>query len=322
MSDSQGERTPARRRARQTETRTAGLTNEERDEQQERRGVRGPTSALSSFLRERGIRVPTNPYARISNPATSEQSPEIQTELQTDEAEETVPPIASEVTGEQELQSQAALQRQFPKKHDPDDDSKPKPRKRRQISTLINFCNTCNRRFLTQNTLQCIACTSILPNKKSLQKQQDQVLRITGMLDSKIMSLRDMCLKVLSDNVDLIDSLGFIEPESKTRFARVISKNRKLDANTLELFIGEKEDELRLFDCTLLDQSGLAMIPLQCASLRILDLGLCGRLNDYVLGLIGEKLVNIQVLCFKGKKNINEGHFSVRQQPFLICLKN
>jgi DNA repair protein RAD7 len=317
MSNAQGEQRPARRAARH-----APATDEERDERQERRGVRGPSSALSSFLRERGIRVPTNPYSRISNPTTAEETPEIQgTQQASTEMAEDAASISAHRTTESlrldpELQTQASLQRQFPKKREPDEDLK-KPRKKRQISTLINFCKTCNRRFLTQNTQQCIACTSILPNKKSLQKQQDQVLRITGILDSKIMSLRDMCLKVLSDNVDLIDSLGFIEPESKTRFARVISKNRRLDANTLELFLGEKEDELRLFDCTLLDQSGLAMIPLQCPSLRILDLGLCGRLNDYVLGLIGDKLLNLEVLCFKGKNIVKTRCVSLFGTRFL-----
>lgn len=59
-----------------------------------------------------------------------------------------------------------------------------------------------------------------------------------------------MCIRVISDHIDEIDSLGYMDTLTKIKLSRIVSKRRKLTTHNLGLFIEEDGDELRLFDCT------------------------------------------------------------------------
>lgn len=271
-----------------------------------RSGVRGPTSALSSFLRERGITVPTNPYQRInetdavfqenetSEVAESSQAHDVDTVIEiSDNAHQ-----ANSTNEKGALKIQNKRQRSFPKKNESDqDDDVPNSKRSKftqrkktndDIANMMDFCISCHRRFINPQKVQgqCEACETVRgklkrakSTKKAIKKAQELVLEVTGELGGLILPLRDMCLRVLSKHIADIEHLGFIEPRTKQRFARIISRKRQLNNSTISLFLGPYEDEVHLYDCSLIDPDGLSLIPLQCHNLRVLDLGLVGQMN-------------------------------------------
>ncbi len=76
------------------------------------------------------------------------------------------------------------------------------------------------------------------------------MLEFTGELQGTILPLRDMCLNFISNHIEDVDQLGWIQPETRLRFAKVVSRRRQLNKTTLPLFLGPDEDEVQLFDCT------------------------------------------------------------------------
>ena len=222
------------------------------------RGVRGPTSALSSFLREKGISVPQNPYARTQPPiqVSDSTSNEVEIESQSALEDSPEPRISSSIQA-----VEIEVIPEFPaKKKDPSEVPAAK-RKRRQPDDegylkLIKLCETCKRRFISQNDqLNCHACVSVGARaskavKRQRKQQQSVVLEVTGRIDGLILPLRDMCIRVISDHLDDIESLGYIDSLTKVKLSRIVSKRRKLTAHNLALFLEEDENELRLFDCT------------------------------------------------------------------------
>jgi DNA repair protein RAD7 len=128
------------------------------------------------------------------------------------------------------------------------------------LSNLVRFCIRCKRRFLFgtigSEVSLCHACTTVKGKQQSnLQKQkrkkaENVVLEFTGGLNGTILPLRDMCLNVISSCIDEVDQLGWIEPETMLKFAKIISKRRQLNNRTVSLFLGPDEDQIELYDCT------------------------------------------------------------------------
>ncbi|KAJ3358791.1 hypothetical protein HDU91_005112 [Kappamyces sp. JEL0680] len=298
------------RRSRQppqpTEPAAPDAPQQEPQAQPQRQQVRGPTSALTSFLRERGIRPPShNPYQRI--PREQQLNP---SEPVPEQPQNTTVPVASS-SGEalaQVLATQAPFKKS--KKCDDSDDDliagpsskKPKVSKVRPqgkdpalLANLVRFCTSCNRRFVATSDPEqsiCLACQTVTmggkkpsaAQKRALKKAQDLVLQTTGYAGGSILPLRDLCIRYIVENIDLVeDSFTFFAPETKQKISRIISKQRKLTNASLPLFLGPQEDIVQLFDCTYLDEDALLSIPELCPELRTLQLGYCGRMTDAVL---------------------------------------
>ena len=136
------------------------------------RGVRGPSSALSSFLREKGITVPTNPYTRIQQQENPAQNGENST-TQMENVETTCEQVP-ESTSRNEATEMVP---EFPaKKEEPIPIAK---RKRRipddeNYLKLIKLCETCKRRFISHSEQSnCHACLSVgAKASKAVKKQR------------------------------------------------------------------------------------------------------------------------------------------------------
>ncbi|KAH6584537.1 hypothetical protein BASA50_007459 [Batrachochytrium salamandrivorans] len=176
----------------------------------------------------------------------------------------------------------------------------------------VLFCSRCQRRYLlsaaTSDTSQnlCKACLG-LQNKPArsiskiqLKRKKLEVLSMTGESQGVILSLRDMCIKLVAGLIDNIEQLGEISYSSKRKLSVIISKQRQLTTQTVQLFLGADEDSVELFDCTRLDEDGLLSIAYLCPNVRTLNLSLCGRITNKVLIEIGASCKHIFSLTLKG----------------------
>jgi hypothetical protein len=166
--------------------------------------VRGPSSALSSFLRENGIAAPPrNVFARAApqNMENHEGTEIIQLE--------TVLPESS-VGAERQLIHKR--KRTVKKKLDEDveDDllvkkkSRPVPKCDPKDLTNVRFCERCQRRYMHwQLSPLCNACliisTGSKPSKATkhvVKKREINAYQMTGQSRVIVLPLRDLCIKV------------------------------------------------------------------------------------------------------------------------------
>jgi DNA repair protein RAD7 len=238
---------------------------------------------------------------------------EPQPEQESSIVEETVDVTPAPVSEPTPVTQPSKRKRPLKKKPEDDDIPIPKRKKKKQdddeLMDLVRFCSTCKRRFLFgtvgSDATQCHACSTVKKRQSKMQKKnrkqaENQVLQYTGGLNGRILPLRDMCLNTVSEHIEELEELGWIEPESRLKFAKIISRRRQLNNKTVALFLGPDEDQVQLFDCTYLNEAGLSQIPMQCPNLITLDLGLCGRMNDHVLGLIGNHCPMLMNLSLGG----------------------
>lgn len=304
-----------------------------------RNRVQGPSSALSSFLRERGITVPTtNTFERLAardpeqavetdtNAQDSTNSITLELELQSSETIINVQLGLEEVSNEAINTANITLpvgSKSFKKKRSesPDQSSKRSKHTKKtnanaaannNPSTNLEFCTRCQRRFIKESTeSQCTACTAINTNvprptnpasKRMIKKRELDSFAITGVSNITVMCLRDMCIKSIAENIANINELGvmYLTSDTKTRISRIISKLRQLTNETVGLFVGSYEDELNLFDCTRLDAEGYATIANYSPNLQILNMTMCGRLTDVSLELLGNRCPLINRLKLSG----------------------
>ena len=303
--------------------------------------VTGPTSALTSFLRDRGIRPPTqNRFQRIPveeqlNPPTTENQ-----EISIDQSTSIDNPHTNNIAAPESV---IASSSRFPKSkkkgkgrnEDDGDQGKPLAKKARttkkiidsvgeKMSQLVRLCKQCNRRYIFEvdDQEQCNACLNVgiigkksgsnAAQKRALKKAEKTVLEMTGELSGHILPLKELCIQTIVKNVDLVmeSVCGALAPETKRKLSRIISKQRKLDVNVLPLFLGPREDELELYDCSYLTEEVLNQIPEECPELRILHLGMCGRASDNTLEQIGFSLPLLTSLTLQGTHLCSSGAYA------------
>ncbi|KAI8909077.1 hypothetical protein EDD86DRAFT_226770 [Gorgonomyces haynaldii] len=265
--------------------------------------VRGPTSALSSFLRERGIVAPTNRF-RSLQPAQTEQLAQTE-QQQTEQTEEEPGPSA--VLNQP---SRQPSKKKKPKKES--DDELPKKKQRRTKKQehpdwKIKLCQRCQRRFLNDNDQRlCAACVQLgdadkvsKGTKRQAKMKEQEAFMITGETSVRVYSLKDMCIRLIAQYLDDVEELGDISPDTKCKISKIISKRRLLTQKNVNLFLGPMETDLELYDCTLLNPEGLSMIAHLCPNLKNLRLEMCGRMTDKVLQVYSN-LDSLEILDLKG----------------------
>jgi DNA repair protein RAD7 len=243
-------------------------------ERPQRQTVKGPVSALSSFLREKGINVRNiarrNRVNENNTGTTNESLPPTELidqeeeageqQLEMQEAEEqTETSIMNESEQVAEIQVVESSSATIKEKKDPDESYNPKKRRRpmedEDFQKLTSLCANCNRRFISHNdSTNCHACVSIGASitkvKKQRKKRMNENIEVSLTFDPNLPCLRDLCVLTICNNINFYGELGFISVEAKTRLARILSKKRKITEEVLHLFLDPSETQLRLFDCT------------------------------------------------------------------------
>ncbi|GAA5808198.1 hypothetical protein MFLAVUS_001583 [Mucor flavus] len=291
--------------------------------------VSGPTSALTSFLREHGISV-RNRSRRERREEEEEQRAAAEAAAAEAAAsqevnQETEPMEGVEVTNSTAQSSSltSVVYRRFTrgaakkrKSDDSDDDGNddandfaPSSSRRTAPSRArILFCTECKGRFArklddAQDQTVCPNClngTTALKKKKVVKKRQIVSIQKEAVSKNVFPSLQDICISVVAEYIDDVDSLGVISEESSEKLSKIICKNRKLNDVTSRLFMDPINKSLMFSDCTLMTDASLLNICQFCPRLEFLELVYCGRINDRVLDAYTERLHNLKSLKLSG----------------------
>ncbi|KAL0087876.1 hypothetical protein J3Q64DRAFT_1734993 [Phycomyces blakesleeanus] len=188
--------------------------------------VRGPTSALSSFLREHGI--------RVENRSRRER----REDLARQQAEE-APPSTTVEAPHQEEETTAVLYA---------------PRTRRTLAAAnraLRFARIASLVDVGDENI----CPSCLDNNGPKEPPKPKKRKIGSKRQSQnkagfndVPSLQDICTDV--KHIDCVEALGDISTINMDKIATIISRNRKMDTRTAQLFMNPLRRELTLTDCT------------------------------------------------------------------------
>ncbi|KAJ1509121.1 hypothetical protein HMI54_008509 [Coelomomyces lativittatus] len=239
--------------------------------------VKGPTSALTSFLHEHGISA--REIARRHEAFLQEREQSLLATQAT---------LASTTT-ETESISVTVQKRRRPKKRfvssDEESDSdlpafplpsssSSRPVDKEVTPTLQPLCNRCNQPLPL--TLVCTCKKQRKPRMKPMDLDRDTS-------SDAVSSLQDLCVKQIVQYVDAIEHLGDLPTSSRTKLAKALSKRRMLTESVLPMFLAYHLTSLTLFDVTQLSSEVLMTLPQQSPLLHHLHLGFCGRVNDEVM---------------------------------------
>ncbi|GAA98017.1 uncharacterized protein L969DRAFT_46361 [Mixia osmundae IAM 14324] len=281
-------------------------------------GVTGPTSALTSFLREQGITARGSRFdrARPAEEETSSELQEINEELAELTAEATSGPSTSAASpiasgSGTRTPASSAKKSKKPRIIDSDDSDEPEktPAKKgryddRKTGSFAH-CSDCHKRFTitdrtfikTNNEMLCPPCqsewmdlereTSVAPAPKpkrraTKQKQLNSEIE-DGRAKITIKSLQISCIELIGTHIQNVEALGDIGTANLDKIAKIVCKNRALSPDTLKLFLDIQTTDLRLYDCTRLDQDGLQSIPVFSPRIQRMTLVMCGLVDDDVL---------------------------------------
>ncbi|ORY48552.1 RNI-like protein [Rhizoclosmatium globosum] len=351
--------------------------------------VRGPTSALSSFLRERGINAGRlNPYARLPNtganaaddgdgdqqqeqqqaeqehvaqdggPTQPQQNTTGQTDGEAaaseavDQSNAATAPSATASAGagglgrccpqdalgdakkkrkaeeaaqdEPELKKGKAASKPKGKgkgkgkgKDDDSDlsDVAGDTRNNNDKDSLLKFCQRCLRKFIPEVDGEdtCTACLNIpkaggASRKISALKKRRAVL-VDDVLEGSVQTLRDICIKLIADNIDSVEAFGDIPDNVKRSISRILSRRRVINKDTIQLFIGPDEHFVELFDCARLKPDSFNQLVLMSPNVRVLHLADCGQITDEVITNLSHGCPHITSLTLKGAFLVKDAAF-------------
>ncbi|KAF9432345.1 hypothetical protein BGZ76_010936 [Entomortierella beljakovae] len=189
----------------------------------------------------------------------------------------------------------------------------------------IEFCSRCRARFtikagttpaIDEDTggLLCPTCFGDTPSTPNSTSKPRPVKRLRrkiqkAEIESQIPSLQDLCIKKIANCIEDVEALGDISDLSLDKICKIISRNRSLTDNTVQLFFDSRHFDLTLYDCTEITPSGFIKLAQFCPSLRSLNLKLCGRIDDSVIECYTQHLTKLTALTLVGPILITEGAY-------------
>lgn len=296
--------------------------------------VKGPSSALTSFLREQGInaeqirlryeQAQKNKQEGIEEDNESINEIDNENNFSSTIGEENNTPIPLKFaldSDEEEINYS-----------DNDNESNIKKRKTTTTAAADNnnganvFCLECDQNFeisVYSKKMEkygkigylCPSCTKIQIRKERLAKKNEIEARkrrkkiAAALLDKKqfkLPSLQDFCINIITQNINDVELLGEIGAHNKAKICRILAKNRSLNSKTIGLFLDSKTSNLEFWDCSKIDKTSLDKIAAYCPNLESLTLNMCGQLHNDNLKYFGSKLNNLKSLSLNGPFLIND----------------
>lgn len=184
---------------------------------------------------------------------------------------------------------------------------------RHTAAGAIDFCAACAKRFsVTAYTLHtekggvCHKCKDLILNGRKVTNNRTSGVRGITRTDAspsesptsakrskarrkpnqlmfektRLPSLQSMCINIIADNIEDVEGLIGIANQNMDSISKSISKNRRLNKQTVNLFLQSSAKELRFYDCSALDSDVLASIPAFCPFVESINLQLCGMLDN------------------------------------------
>ncbi|KAK4050790.1 UV-damaged DNA-binding protein rad7 [Microbotryomycetes sp. JL201] len=125
--------------------------------------------------------------------------------------------------------------------------------------------------------------------KKAVRATEERLYR-------PIKTLQQNCIAVIGEHIQDVEALGDIGPTNMDKVAQIVCRNRSLNQDNLKLFLEASHTELRLYDCTNINDVDLGNIAVFCPHLESLTLNMCGRLDDDVLKAWAKGFKNLKYL--------------------------
>lgn len=293
--------------------------NRSRSKKNEDDGVKGPSSALTQFLRDQGISAQAikdrwkqqqkgeeEEQQKESEPNAAQDEATIQSlKSETDDTEQTA--LLGDSDSNTETDDDLPFDRRIKVDQDSDEEEygsdETSVKKRASIKTTL-----ADKKRQSQ----------VLQNRRKKRK------RAADLLDRKldrIPTLQDLCIKRISGNIydlqkgneknedtffsQIRDVLGGISTDNLNNLGKALSKNRALNDSTLQLFLKTDLNDLTFYDCSKLSFEGYKSLAIFCPHLTKVSLQMCGQLNNEALLYMSEKLTNLSAVHLDGPFLIN-----------------
>lgn len=188
-------------------------------------------------------------------------------------------------------------------------------RKNRPAAGQIDFCAKCNCRFTVTvynkasdgGGLLCSACGSsdtpgkaaARPKAKPAAKKRKAKAMLDGDTDS-VPKLQDLTIKCIAKHIEDVEMLGDIGHVNMDKICQIISRNRSLNNDTVQLFLDASLKTLNLYDCAKLNRQKLTQVAQMCPHLHELRLHMVGQIDDSVLSFYGQHLKHLTSLALRG----------------------
>ncbi|KAI4166599.1 MAG: hypothetical protein LQ343_007920 [Gyalolechia ehrenbergii] len=297
--------------------------------------IRGPQSALTDFLASNNISAAqiSADYERRRREAQQQAEQEAaangtiaeEEEQQQDEREETALQKKKRKRAEEKAlakikETKGSKKQKKGKKGDPDEEdsdgalamySKSKP-----LPGQLENCEKCEKRFTVtpysktgpEGGLLCVKCSK---EQETQRKKDDKIKKqaaprgrqrqkqsnlLDGIVHDGAVSLQDLCLKTIADNVHDVDEFGDLPENLFKRLSEIFSKRRVLTTRTLDLFLRPNMDVVDITDCGKLETQDYIKIFSFAPKVQTLYLQQAGQFKDEVLDYIIERDVPIKHL--------------------------
>ncbi|KAI3396435.1 hypothetical protein diail_12155 [Diaporthe ilicicola] len=131
------------------------------------------------------------------------------------------------------------------------------------------------------------------------RKTQSNLLDGTYTLGAK--SLMSLCIETLAKNIELADDLGEMPPRIIDRIARMLSKKRLVDPNTLNLFLQPTAQDISIYDAAKLSTDDLMRVFQMVPNVKNLKIRNAIHFKDEVMEyLLSRDKVELEGLYMHG----------------------
>ncbi|KAF6758311.1 hypothetical protein DFP72DRAFT_191959 [Ephemerocybe angulata] len=115
------------------------------------------------------------------------------------------------------------------------------------------------------------------PRKRKALGDKREVIHF---VENRLPSLVNMCIKIVTQYIDDVESLGDIGALNVEAIAKAMAKNRSLTPENARLFYNTTNTKLIFYDATNLTSSALESLVYMNPNLTSLRLDFCGQLDD------------------------------------------
>lgn len=136
------------------------------------------------------------------------------------------------------------------------------------------------------------------------RKTQSNLLDGTYALGAK--SLMSLCIETLAKNIELADDLGEMPPQIIDKIARMLSKKRLVDPNTLNLFLQPTAQDISIYDGAKLSTDDLMRVFQMAPAVKNLKIRNAIQFKDEVMEyLLSRDKVELEGLYIHGANLIS-----------------
>ncbi|KAI0883194.1 RNI-like protein [Annulohypoxylon maeteangense] len=188
-------------------------------------------------------------------------------------------------------------------------------------------CESCQQRFtVTPYTragpnggLLCTKCGKNLADEEDAKKSKKASNGVPGKghkehrkkqagtpFGTGVKSLVTLCIETLAANISLADSFGDLPPLVIDRIARMLSKRRMINSQTLELFLPYQPEDMCIYDAAQLEQQDYIRIFQVCTGMKQLKLYNAIQFRDEAVEYLIGRNFNLESLYLSGANLLTE----------------